>query len=210
MDRRTFLAASAAATTLAGAAPMTEAAPSTLPMLASWTGPHNGAPPFDKVAVADFKPALRVAMEENRAEISAIAGNPAPATFANTIEALEKSGQALNRVAALFGVWDSTLNDKPMQAVAQDMAPILAGFQDEIIQNGPLFARVKAVHDARETSGLTPEQQRLSLIIYRQFARQGAALGPEQKTRMAAINQRLPPSPPPSARTNWLTKKVMS
>jgi peptidyl-dipeptidase Dcp len=191
MDRRTFLAVSAAATTLAGAAPMTEAAPSTLPLLAPWSGPHNGAPPFDKVAVADFKPALLAAMEENRAEIAAIAGNPAPATFANTIEALEKSGQTLNRVAPLFGVWASTLNDKPMQAVAQEMAPILAGFQDEIVQNGPLFARVKAVHDARETSGLTPEQQRLSLVIYRQFARQGAALGPEQKTRMAAINQRL-------------------
>ena len=191
MDRRTFLAASAAATTLAGAAPMTKAAPSTLPLLAAWIGPHNGAPPFDKIAVADFKPALLVAMEENRAEIAAIVGNPAPPTFANTIEALEKSGQTLNRAASLFGVWVSTLNDKPMQAVAQEMAPILAGFQDEIVQNGPLFARVKAVHDARETSGLTPEQRRLTLVIYRQFARQGAALGPEQKTRMAAINQRL-------------------
>ena len=191
MDRRTFLAASAAATTLAGAAPMTRAAPSTLPLLAAWTGPHNGAPPFDKIAVADFKPALLVAMEENRAEIAAIVGNLAPPTLANTIEALEKSGQTLNRAASLFGVWVSTLNDKPMQAVAQEMAPILAGFQDEIIQNGRLFARVKAVHDARETSGLTPEQQRLTLVIYRQFARQGAALGPEQKTRMAAINQRL-------------------
>ncbi len=191
MDRRTFMAASAAATAFAGAAPMSQAAPSTLPLLAAWTGPHNGAPPFDKVAVADFKPALLVAMEENRAEIAAIAGNPAPPTFANTIEALEKSGQTLNRVAPLFGVWVSTLNDKPMQAVAQEMAPILAGFQDEIVQNGPLFARVKAVYDARETSGLTPEQQRLNLVIYRQFARQGAALGPDQKTRMAAINQRL-------------------
>ncbi len=191
MDRRTFMAASAAATAFAGAAPMSQAAPSTLPLLAAWTGPHNGAPPFDKVAVADFKPALLVAMEENRAEIAAIAGNPAPPTFANTIEALEKSGQTLNRVAPLFGVWVSTLNDKPMQAVAQEMAPILAGFQDEIVQNGPLFARVKAVYDARETSGLTPEQQRLTLVIYRQFARQGAALGLDQKTRMAAINQRL-------------------
>ncbi len=170
---------------------MTKAAPSTLPLLAAWIGPHNGAPPFDKIAVADFKPALLVAMEENRAEIAAIVGNPAPPTFANTIEALEKSGQTLNRAASLFGVWVSTLNDKPMQAVAQEMAPILAGFQDEIVQNGPLFARVKAVHDARETSGLTPEQRRLTLVIYRQFARQGAALGPEQKTRMAAINQRL-------------------
>ena len=190
MDRRTFLATSTAATALAGVAPAA-AAPSTLSMLAPWTGPHNGAPAFDKVVVAEFKPALLAAIEENRAEIGAIVGNPAASTFANTIEALEKGGQTLNRVGALFGVWTSTLNDKPMQAVAQEMAPVLAGFQDEVVQNGPLFAKVKAIHDARETSGLSPEQQRLTLVIYRQFARQGAALGPGQKSRMAAINQRL-------------------
>ncbi|MDB5482672.1 MAG: Dipeptidyl carboxypeptidase Dcp [Caulobacteraceae bacterium] len=170
---------------------MTHAAPPTPPLLAPWTGPHNGAPPFDRVAVGDFTPALVVAMAENRAEITAIAGNMAPATFANTIAALENSGRTLNRVSAIFNVWTSTLNDPAMQAVEQEMAPVLAAFEDEVVQNAALFARAKAVHDARETSGLTPEQQRLTDEVYRNFARRGAALTPDQKTRMAAINQRL-------------------
>ena len=190
MDRRTFLAVSTA-TALAGATSMTEAAPSTLPLLAPWTGPHNGAPPFDKVIVADFKPGLLAAMEENRAEIAAIAANPAPADFDNTIAAMENSGRTLDRVAAIFNVWTSTLNDASMRAVAQEMAPILAAFEDEVVQNADLFARVKAVYDGRETSNLSPEQKRLAVVTHRQFARRGAALTPQQKARMAAINQRL-------------------
>jgi peptidyl-dipeptidase Dcp len=190
MQRRTFLAASSAAA-LAGAAGAAQASPATPPLLAPWTGPHNGAPMFEGITAADFKPALLAAMAENRAELAAIAGDPAPPTFANTIAAMENGGRALNRVAALFGVWTSTLNDAPMRAVEQEMAPVLAAFQDEVVQNAALFARVKAVYDARETSGLTPEQQRLTLVVYRQFARQGAALSPGRKTRMAAINQRL-------------------
>jgi peptidyl-dipeptidase Dcp len=170
---------------------MTHAAPATAPILAPLTGPHNGAPPFDKVAVGDFKPALMAAMEENRAEVAAIAADSAPPTFANTIAALEQAGRTLSRVNAVFGVWTSTLNDKSMQAVEREMAPVLAAFQDEVVQNATLFARVKAVYDAREGSGLNPEQRRLTLVIYRRFARQGAALSAAGKTRMAAINQRL-------------------
>jgi len=83
------------------------------------------------------------------------------------------------------------MSDKPMQAVETDMSPVLAAFSDEVVQNAALFARIMAVYEAREHSGLTPEQQRLTWVTYRRFARQGAALSPEQKTRMAAINQRL-------------------
>ncbi len=191
MDRRRFLVASAASTALVGTAPLTHAASSALPMLAPWTGPHNGAPPFGRIVVTDFKPALLVAMEENRTEIAAIVGNPASASFANTIAALENSGRALNRASAVFDVWTSTLNDPAMRAVEHEMAPILAAFDDEVVQNAALFGRVKAVYDARERSGLTPEQQRLTDVVYRNFARRGAALTPDQKTRMAAINQRL-------------------
>src|SRR5258706_9721938 len=78
-----------------------------------------------------------------------------------------------------------------MQAVEQAMEPKLAAFADEVVQNAALFARVKAVYDTRESSGLTPEQQRLTWVTYRSFARQGAALDKDQKTRMAVINQRL-------------------
>jgi peptidyl-dipeptidase Dcp len=161
------------------------------PLLAPWTGPHNGAPPFDKVSVAALKPALIAGIEENRREIAAIAADPAAPTFANTIAALENCGRALHRANALYGVYASTMNDKPMQAVEREMAPILSAFSDEVIQNAALFARVKAVYDVRERSGLTSEQQRLTWVTYRGFARHGAALDDAGKARMAAINQRL-------------------
>jgi peptidyl-dipeptidase Dcp len=191
MDRRHFLATSAGAAALVGVTSLTQASPSTPPVLAPWTGSHNGAPPFDRIVVGDFKPALLVAMEENRAEIAAIAGSDAPATFANTIAALENSGRALDRVSAMFGVWTRTLNDPRMRAVESEMAPVLAAFEDEVVQNAALFARVKAVYEVREAAGLTPEQQRLTWVVYRSFARRGAALTPAEKARMAAINQRL-------------------
>ena len=180
MDRRSFLAGSTAATTLAVVPVTGEATPSANPLLAPWTGPHQGAPAFDKVAVADFKPALIEAMAENRAEMAAIAGDPAPANFGNTLAALENAGRTLDRVVALYGVWTSTLNDKTMQGVEQEMAPALAAFSDEVVQNAALYARVKAVYDGRETAGLSPEQKRLAEVVHRQFARQGAALYAEQ------------------------------
>jgi peptidyl-dipeptidase Dcp len=159
-------------------------------LLVPWTGPYGGVPPFDKAKVDDFKPALLAGIEANRAEIAAIANNPAPPDFANTIAALEDSGRALHRVGIVYGVFASTLNDKAMQTVEMEMAPVLAAFGDEVVQNTALFARVKAVYEARETSGLTPEQQRLAWVVYRNFARNGAALNDADKTRLAAINQR--------------------
>jgi len=160
-------------------------------LLSPWVGPYGGTPPFDKAAPSDFKPALLAGIEENRAEIAAIAGNPAPPTFENTIAALEDSGRAFHRVGVVYGVFASTLNDKQMQAVEIEMAPVLAAFADEVIHNAALFARVKAVYDARETSGLSAEQKRLVDVVYRNFARHGAALDDAGKARLAAINQRL-------------------
>src|SRR5271163_2438194 len=150
-------------------------------LLSPWTGPYGGVPPFDKAKVEDFKPALLAGIEDNRAEIAAIANNPAAPTFDNTIAALEESGRALHRVGVVFGVFASTMNDKAMQAVEMEMAPVLAAFADEVIQNTALFARVKAVYEARETSGLTAEQKRLVWVVYRNFARHGAALGEQEK-----------------------------
>jgi len=160
-------------------------------LLAPWTGPYGGVPPFDKAKVDDFKPALLAGIEANRAEIAAIANNSEPPDFANTIAALEDSGRALHRVGVVFGVFASTLNDKAMQAVEMEMAPVLAAFADEVIHNAALFERVQAVYEARETSGLTLEQQRLVWVVYRNFARHGAALNDADKARLAAINQRL-------------------
>ena len=160
-------------------------------LLAPWAGPHLGAPAFDRVRVADFEPALMAGMAEQRAEIAAIADDPEPATFANTIAALENSGRALARAGAIYGVWASTLNDKAMQAVEQAMSPIFSAFDDEVIQNAALFRRIEAVFRGLDASGPTDEQRRLTTVVHRRFARRGAALGGGYKARMAEINQRL-------------------
>jgi peptidyl-dipeptidase Dcp len=161
------------------------------PLLAPWTGPHGGFPQFDKFKPARIKPALMKGMDLHRAEIAAITAAKAPATFANTIAALEDSGRPLSRVASVFNVYRSTMNDKAMQQIEQDMAPILAAFQDEITQNEPLFARIKAVYDGRHAATLSPEQLRLVEVVYRNFARQGAALGAKDKARLTEINGKL-------------------
>ena len=160
-------------------------------LTATWVGPHGGVPPFDQVRVADFKPALEAAMAENLAEVERIATNPAPPTFENTIAALEKSGAALNRVSAVYGVWSSTMNSPEFQVVQREMAPKLAAFADKITQNLPLFRRIEAIDQSPEKSRMTPEQQRLIWVYHNSFVRAGARLDATAKARLSAINQEL-------------------
>jgi peptidyl-dipeptidase Dcp len=161
-------------------------------VLAAWTGPYGGYPRFDLVKVSDFKPALEEAMALNRREIAAIADNPAKPTFQNTIEALERSGQPLARVTLLYqGIWGANLATPEYQAVQNEMDPKLAAFNDEIVQNAKLFARIQALQNSPDTKKLTPEQQRLVWIYWSNFTRSGAALDPKAKARVAQINQRL-------------------
>ncbi|MGZ6041066.1 MAG: M3 family metallopeptidase [Asticcacaulis sp.] len=156
-----------------------------------WAGPYGGVPAFDKVKIADFEPALLWAMDQQRVELKAITVNPAPADFANTIEALEKSGQAFGRVTSIYSIWDSNLSDKKFQAVSTKMSPVLAAYSDEIVQNGPLFARVEAVNKNQDGMNLTPEQKRLLWLNYRDFVRAGAKLNAADKKKVAAINKQL-------------------
>jgi len=195
MLRRTFFVTTAASATLAAFHAKFSFAKGTAvsdePLLAPWTGSHGGFPRFDKFKVADFKPALLKGMDLTRADIAAIVANKEPATFANTIVALEDSGRPFNRASSVFNVYRSTMADKTMQAIEMEMAPLYAAFQDEITQNEPLFARVKAVYDARASAKLTPEQLRLVEVVYRNFARQGAALNAKDKARLKDINGKL-------------------
>ena len=195
MLRRTFFVTTAASATLAAFRTKLSfakgSAVSDDPLLAPWTGPHGGFPRFDRFKVADFKPSLLKAMDRNRAELAAIAGAKEPPTFANTIVALENAGRPFNRATSAFGVYRSTMNDKTMQGIETEMAPLYAAFQDEITQNEPLFARVKAVYDSRAAAKLDPEQLRLVEVVYRNFARQGAALGAKDKARMKELNGKL-------------------
>src|ERR1043166_2001494 len=161
------------------------------PLLAPWTGPHGGFPRFDKIKVADFKPALARAMDITRGEIAAIASAKAPPTFANTVAALDNTGRSLTRVTNIFNIYSSTMADSDVRQIEQEIAPTLAASFDDITQTEPLFARVKAVYDARATAKLTPEQTRLVEVVYRNFARQGATLSAADKARIKELNGQL-------------------
>jgi len=161
------------------------------PLLAPWTGPYGGVPPFDKVKVEHFKPALEAAMAEQLSEVERIANSSAPPSFENTLAALERSGRTLAPVQRIYGVYASTLSTPDFQTVQREMAPRLAAFQDQIIQNEKLFKRIAAVYEAREGSGLTAEQKRVVWLYYTNFVRAGARLDPPAKKRVSEINQRL-------------------
>jgi peptidyl-dipeptidase Dcp len=161
------------------------------PMLAPFTGPAGGVPPFDKVKVADFKPEILKAMDLQRAEIAAIIANDQAPTFANTLVPLEDSGRPFRRVTMLMRTFTSSMNDKPMQAVEQELAPILAAYDDELVQNTALFKRIESVWNGRANAKLDAEQARLLEVVYRSFTRQGAALDEKQKARLKEINGRL-------------------
>ncbi len=119
--------------------------PAENPLTAKWTGPHGGLPPFDKVKLADFKPALETAMAENLAEIDKIASDPAKPTFENTIMALERSGQMLERVATIYGIWATNMSSDEFEPIQTEMEPKLAAHGDKITQNAKLFKRIEAV-----------------------------------------------------------------
>ncbi|HEX9049645.1 MAG TPA: M3 family metallopeptidase [Anaeromyxobacter sp.] len=161
------------------------------PLLAPWTGPYGGVPPFDQVKVEQFRPALEAAMAETLANVDEIANDPAAPTFDNTLAALEKASRTLDRAGSIYGVFSSTMSTPEFQAVEREMAPKLAAFQDRITQNEKLFARIAAVYDARETSCKTPEQKRLAWYQYTSFVRAGAKLDAAAKKRVAEINERL-------------------
>ena len=161
------------------------------PLLRPWSGPFGGVPPFDLATPVQLAPALEAGMAENLAELEAIAQNPAAATFANTIAAMERSGRLLDRAYTVYGIFSSSLNDSAVQQVERDIEPKLAAFRDRITQNEKLFSRIAAVYAARESAGLSAEEQRLTWLTYTNFVRAGAQLDAPAKQRLAAINQRL-------------------
>ena len=161
------------------------------PLLSTWTGPYGGEPNFAAVRVADFAPALEAGMAAETREIAAIADNPAPPTFDNTIVAMEKAGDELNRVQTIFGIWTSNLKTPEVAAVETAMAPKLSAFGDSITQNPKLFARIDAVYNSPAKATLTPEQQRLVWVYWTRFVQQGAKLSPADKATYAANNEKL-------------------
>ncbi|MBN1206840.1 MAG: M3 family metallopeptidase [Myxococcaceae bacterium] len=161
------------------------------PLLADWSGPYGGVPPFDKVQVEDFKPAIEAAMEQARGEIARIASDPAAPNFENTIAALEDTRRTYDNVETIYRIWSATMSGPQFQALQREVAPRLAAFEDEIHQNEPLFRRIEAVYTSPDKAKLPPEQQRLTWKRYTDFVRAGAKLDAAAKKRLAEINQRL-------------------
>lgn len=160
------------------------------PLLEAWTMPF-GAPPFDRIRPEHFRPALDATMAEQKAIVGAIAADPAEPTFENTIVALERSGLALGRVAAVFFGLAGADTNEAIQAIERDMAPLFSRHSDEIFLDSALFARVEALWTRRDSLGLDAEQARV-LERYRTiFQRAGAGLDAAGKARLAAINERL-------------------
>jgi peptidyl-dipeptidase Dcp len=147
------------------------------------------APPFDKIRDEHYAPALEEGMKRELAEIEAIADNPEPPTFANTVEAMERSGELLTRVSKVFqGLAQSNTSDA-IQKIRAEEAPKLAAHRDAIFLNSRLFARVRTLYDKRESLGLSPEAKRLLERYHLSFVRAGAQLSDADKTALRAMNQ---------------------
>ena len=161
------------------------------PLLQKWDGPYNGVPPFDKIKVSDFKPALESAMAANRDEINTLVAATDAPTFQNTIEALEKTGTTFRRVLAIYGIWKSNLGTPQMDSIQEEMEPRLTAFNDSIIQNSELFKKIETVYNDPAKKDLTPEQQRLVERYYKSFVLAGAKLDADSKAKVSEINKKL-------------------
>ena len=152
--------------------------------------PYTAAP-FSQIQLDDYIPAFEANIAQARAEIDALINNPEPPTFENTLEALEFSGQALDRLSSIFFNLNSAETNDTLQQIAQEVSPKLTAFGNDIALNETLFQRVKAVYDQRESLSLSPEQLMLLEKKYKGFSRNGALLAEDQKSRLREIDTKL-------------------
>jgi peptidyl-dipeptidase Dcp len=158
------------------------------PIIAPWTTP-DGVPPYDRIKPEHFMPAFDKGLAEARQDIARIASSRSAPTFANTIEAMEKSGRLLSRVSATFFNLSSADAKPKIQKIEEAVSPKLTKFNTETYLNQKLFARVDKLYKSRATLNLEPEQLRLLEETQKSFVRAGAALPPESRVRVAEINQ---------------------
>jgi peptidyl-dipeptidase Dcp len=158
------------------------AAPSTLPF---------NLPPFDRIHDGDFRPAFEAGMAEQLREVAAIAHNPEPPSFDNTIVALERSGRRLQRVENTFSNLNACNTDPEMQRIDTEMAPLLAAQQDAIHLNAAMWARVAALYDRRASLHLDAESLQLLTRYHTMFVRAGAQLAPPQQARLKELNKQI-------------------
>ncbi|HLW15617.1 MAG TPA: M3 family metallopeptidase [Flavobacteriaceae bacterium] len=147
--------------------------------------------PFSKIKEAHFSPAIKELIEQAKQEIQAIAENTDAPNFENTIEAMEGSGEQLGRVTSIFFNLNNAETNETIQEIAQEVSPLLSEFQNDILLNSDLYARVKTVFDKREELDLNPEQSRLLEKNYLSFSRNGAGLNDEDKKVLREIDTKL-------------------
>lgn len=148
-------------------------------------------PPFEEIKLEHYQPAIEVSITEAKAEIDAIVNNTAPASFENTIEALERSGQLMGKITSVFFNLNSAETSEEMQAIAQSVSPLITAFSTELLLNEGLFNRVKAVFESDEKAQLSAEQAYLLDKTYKSFVRNGANLVGANRERLKEINNKL-------------------
>ena len=162
----------------------------TNPLLHEWDTPF-GLPPFSKINDDDFESAVDTALEEARVNIAAIAENPEPATFKNTIEALELADEALSKVLGVFFNLAGADSNPKREELQREFAPKLSTYSSEISMNEPLFQRVDALWAGRDSLDLTPEQDRVLMLTRRGFVRSGSLLKGKDAERLKEVKNRL-------------------
>ncbi|WP_409574702.1 M3 family metallopeptidase [Sphingopyxis sp. PET50] len=161
------------------------------PLLAPWTGPYEGVPPWDKLDPELFPDAFQKAMDETKAEVQAVIDNPEPATFENTHVPMMLAGDTADRLFALWGVQSSNKSNDRVEDIDAEWSPKISTFYTELFLDPRLFARYKAVYDKRHDSGLDAQQIRIVERSYDEMVRDGANLSPADKAKLVDLNARL-------------------
>jgi peptidyl-dipeptidase Dcp len=188
MERPMTAAAAAAA---APTAPPATAPVGENPMLAKWTGPFEGVPPWDKMDPELFPDAFAKAMADTRAEVQAVIDNPAAPTFENTHVPMMLAGDTADRLFALWGVQSSNKSNNRVEAIDAEWSPKISTFYTELFLQPKLFARYKAIYDQRKSSGLNAQQIRIVERSYEEMVRDGANLSQADKSKLVAMNAKL-------------------
>ncbi|MBQ9639794.1 MAG: M3 family metallopeptidase [Bacteroidales bacterium] len=160
------------------------------PFYEEWSTPY-GVPDFEAIRTEHYMPAFQEAMRRQKAEVAAIVANPVPPTFANTVEALERSGGMLARVSGVFFNLAESNHSDEMERIAEEVTPLLSAHHDDISLNAELFARVKVVYERRQQEALEPEQQRLLEETYKSFVRHGAGIPNDKQARLREMNEQI-------------------
>ena len=162
------------------------------PFFVEWTTPF-GVPPFEQIKEEHYVPAVKKGIEEQQAEVDAIVANTEAPNFDNTILALDKSGELLDKVSGVFGPLNSANTNENMQAIAREISPLMTQHRDNISMNADLFKRIKAVYEKRNESGFDKEQLRVVEKYYQDFVRNGADLSLEDQEKLKKLNGELAP-----------------